>query len=31
MSEASSFPQYPVVFPVGDDEEGTWLVPLGPG
>jgi DNA-binding SARP family transcriptional activator len=24
-------PYYPVVFPVGDDEEGTWLVPLGPG
>ncbi len=24
-------PLYPVVFPVGDDEEGTWLVPLGPG
>jgi len=24
-------PLYPVVVPVGDDEEGTWLVPLGPG
>ena len=24
-------PFYPVVVPVGDDDEGTWLVPLGPG
>ncbi len=24
-------PFYPVVVPVGDDEEGSWLVPLGPG
>ncbi len=26
-----SFPHAPVVVPIGDDEEGTWLVPLGPG
>jgi DNA-binding SARP family transcriptional activator len=25
------FPLLPVVFPVGDDDEGTWLVPLEPG
>ena len=25
------FPLLPVVLPVGDDEEGTWLVPLEPG
>jgi DNA-binding SARP family transcriptional activator len=24
-------PQFPIVLPVGDDEEGTWLVPLRPG
>jgi DNA-binding SARP family transcriptional activator len=24
-------PQFPVVLPIGDDEEGTWLVPVGPG
>ena len=24
-------PYVPIVFPVGDDEEGTWLVALGPG
>ena len=24
-------PYVPVVLPVGDDDEGTWLVPLGPG
>ena len=29
--QESFSPYYPVVFPVGDDEEGTWLVPLGPG
>jgi DNA-binding SARP family transcriptional activator len=27
----ASFPHAPIVFPVGDDEEGTWLVALGPG
>lgn len=26
-----SFPHAPVVVPIGDDEEGTWLVPLNPG
>jgi DNA-binding SARP family transcriptional activator len=26
-----SFPLLPVVVPVGDDQDGTWLVPLGPG
>jgi DNA-binding SARP family transcriptional activator len=25
------FPHLPVVLPVGDDDEGTWLVPLQPG
>ena len=25
------FPYCPIVLPVGDDEAGTWLVPLGPG
>ena len=25
------FPVLPVVLPMGDDEEGTWLVPLEPG
>jgi DNA-binding SARP family transcriptional activator len=25
------FPHLPVVLPVGDDDEGTWLVPLEPG
>jgi DNA-binding SARP family transcriptional activator len=29
--QESFSPYYPVVFPVGDNEEGTWLVPLGPG
>ncbi len=24
-------PQLPVVLPVGEDDRGTWLVPLGPG
>jgi DNA-binding SARP family transcriptional activator len=24
-------PYLPVVFPIGDDDEGTWLVPVGPG
>jgi DNA-binding SARP family transcriptional activator len=24
-------PYLPVVLPIGDDEQGTWLVPLGPG
>ena len=24
-------PFFPIVFPIGDDDEGTWLVPLGPG
>jgi DNA-binding SARP family transcriptional activator len=24
-------PHLPVVLPVGDDDEGTWLIPLGPG
>ena len=26
-----SFPHLPVVLPIGDDAEGTWLVPLRPG
>ena len=26
-----SFPYAPIVVPVGDDDEGTWLVALGPG
>lgn len=26
-----SFPYLPVVLPIGDDTEGTWLVPLEPG
>ena len=26
-----SFPYLPVVLPIGDDAEGTWLVPLEPG
>ena len=26
-----SFPYLPVVLPIGDDAEGTWLVPLRPG
>jgi DNA-binding SARP family transcriptional activator len=26
-----SVPYVPVVLPIGDDAEGTWLVPLGPG
>ena len=30
-SRGASFPYAPIVFPVGDDEEGTWLVALGPG
>ena len=25
------FPHLPVLLPVGDDDEGTWLVPLEPG
>jgi LysM domain len=24
-------PLFPIVLPVGEDEHGTWLVPLGPG
>jgi DNA-binding SARP family transcriptional activator len=27
----ASFPYAPIVFPVGDDDAGTWLVALGPG
>jgi DNA-binding SARP family transcriptional activator len=27
----TAFPCSPIVFPVGDDDEGTWLVALGPG
>ena len=27
----ASFPHAPIVFPVGDDDAGTWLVALGPG
>ena len=30
-SPVGSFPFVPIVFPVGDDGDGTWLVPLGPG
>ncbi len=26
-----SFPYAPIVLPVGDDDDGTWLVALGPG
>ncbi|HEY6472581.1 MAG TPA: hypothetical protein VIY26_06790 [Acidimicrobiales bacterium] len=26
-----SFPYAPIVVPIGDDDEGTWLVALGPG
>jgi DNA-binding SARP family transcriptional activator len=26
-----ALPYLPLVFPVGDDAEGTWLIPLGPG
>jgi DNA-binding SARP family transcriptional activator len=26
-----SFPHAPLVVPIGDDDEGTWLVPLAPG
>ena len=26
-----SYPLFPVTFPVGDDEDGTWLLALGPG
>jgi DNA-binding SARP family transcriptional activator len=26
-----SFPYLPIVLPIGDDAEGTWLVPLEPG
>ena len=26
-----SFPHLPIVLPIGDDAEGTWLVPLGAG
>ncbi len=26
-----TFPHLPVVVPVGDNAEGTWLIPLGPG
>ena len=29
--EEASSPYVPIVLPVGDDEEGTWLVALGPG
>jgi DNA-binding SARP family transcriptional activator len=29
--QALSFPYLPVVLPIGDDAEGTWLVPLRPG
>jgi DNA-binding SARP family transcriptional activator len=25
------FPYCPIVLPIGEDEAGTWLVPLGPG
>lgn len=28
---SSTFPHLPLVVPVGDNEEGTWLLPLGPG
>jgi DNA-binding SARP family transcriptional activator len=28
---AASFPSAPIAFPVGDDDDGTWLVALGPG
>ena len=32
LQDQQSFsPHAPVVLPVGDDEEGTWLVALGPG
>ena len=31
LEPEASFPCAPIVFPVGDDEEGTWLVALGPG
>jgi DNA-binding SARP family transcriptional activator len=31
LEAGSSFPYAPIVFPVGDDEEGTWLVALRPG
>jgi DNA-binding SARP family transcriptional activator len=31
LESEASFPYAPIVFPVGDDEEGTWLVVLGPG
>jgi DNA-binding SARP family transcriptional activator len=27
----ASFPYAPIVLPVGDDDDGTWLVALGPG
>ncbi len=30
-SHDPSFPYLPVVLPIGDDAEGTWLVPLEPG
>jgi DNA-binding SARP family transcriptional activator len=31
LDTGSSFPHAPVVFPVGEDDDGTWLVALGPG
>ena len=29
--QEETWPYLPVVLPIGDDDEGTWLVPLGPG
>jgi DNA-binding SARP family transcriptional activator len=31
LGSEASFPCAPIAFPVGDDDEGTWLVALGPG
>ena len=31
LESDAAFPYAPIVFPIGDDDEGTWLVVLGPG
>ncbi len=31
LESEACFPYAPIVFPIGDDDDGTWLVVLGPG
>jgi hypothetical protein len=30
-AEKADHPLFPIVLPIGEDDHGTWLVPLGPG